>query len=203
MANHDRTNALVEEASLLTTLIHARRTVLPRRLAAPGPDARQLRDILEAAAAAPDHRELRPWRLVVIPEAARANLGEAFASALRERDALATAGQVEQAREKAFRAPLLLLAIVRTEDDDKEIPAFERVVSAGCAIQNMLLVATALGFGSALTSGKAMGSRALRELFALAPGEHALCLISVGTVASGKPGRPRPAVHDYVTELKP
>ena len=35
------------------TLIQARRTVLPRRLAAPGPDAQQLQRILEAAAAAP------------------------------------------------------------------------------------------------------------------------------------------------------
>ena len=191
------------EADFAATLIHSRRTVLPKRLAEPGPDAQQESRILEAAAAAPDHRELRPWRFVRIGTEARARLGEAFAAALRERDSLATAEQLEQAREKAFRAPLLLLAIVRTEDEDAEIPPMERVVSAGCAIQNMLLMATALGFGSSLTSGKAMESRTIRELFSLAAGEHALCFLSIGTVSSARPPRARPSAKDYVTELPP
>jgi len=193
----------MEAIDTITTLIHSRRTVLPKRLIAPGPVGEQLDQILEAAAAAPDHRELRPWRFVVIPQDARFRLGEAFAAALRERDPLATAEQVEQAREKAFRAPLLLLAVVRTEDDDAQIPPMERVVSAGCAIQNMLLMATALGFGSALTSGKAMESRAIRELFSLQAGEHALCFLSIGSVSSVRPPRARPCARDYVTELRP
>ena len=75
----------------------------------------------------------------------------------------------------------------------------ERLVSAGCAIQNMLLMATALGFGSALTSGKALKSAPLRTLFGLRDGESALCFISVGTVESTRPARPRPTVADYLS----
>nr|WP_309246823.1 hypothetical protein [Ramlibacter montanisoli] len=48
------------------------------------------------------------------------------------------------------------------------------------------MMATALGFGSALTSGKALGSPALRALFALAPEEQALCFISIGTIAGAR-----------------
>ena len=53
-------------------LIQHRQTILPKRLDEPGPDERQLELILQAAAAAPDHGELLPWRFVLIPAAARA-----------------------------------------------------------------------------------------------------------------------------------
>ena len=191
-----------QAAEWAQALIQSRRTVLPKRLAAPGPDARQLQQILGAAAAAPDHGELLPWRFVIVPESARGRLAEVFAQSLRERDAAATEEQLAQAREKAHRAPLLMVAIARTAGGDASIPAHERLLSAGCAIQNMLLVATALGFGSALTSGKAMDSRGLRELFSLAPEEQALCFISIGTVTAARRGRERPAVERYVSELK-
>jgi nitroreductase len=190
-------------AEFATTLVHARRTVLPRRLGEPGPDEGQLRTILDAAAAAPDHRQLLPWRFVLVPAQARARLGDAFAAALLERDAGATQEQQAEARGKAFRAPALLLAIARTSGGDEEITALERVVSAGCAIQNMLLVATALGFASSLTSGKALRSRALRELFAITDEEEALCFITVGTPVSTGRVRQRPAVDAYVSTLGP
>lgn len=183
------------------TLIHGRRTVLPKRLAAPGPDEEQLQRILRAAAAAPDHGERVPWRFVIVPQARRDALAEVFAASLRERDPQATEDQLAQAREKAFRAPLLMLAACDAGAAGDEIPAAERLVSAGCAIQNMLLMATALGFGSALTSGKAMASPGLRELFALGPREQALCFVNIGTIAGRQRGRERPDTARYVSEL--
>jgi nitroreductase len=186
---------------LATTLIHARQTVLPKRLAEPGPDAAQLAHILGAAAAAPDHRGLTPWRFVIVPGPARAALAQVFAAALAERDALATAEQLGQAREKAYRAPLLLLAVARLGTAGDEVLPTERIVSAGCAIQNMLLMATALGFGSALTSGKALQSSGLRHLFSLKDDEQALCFLSVGTARTRRTTRVRPAVADYVDTL--
>ena len=183
-------------------LIHGRRTVLPKRLAEPGPTPEELQRILGAAAAAPDHHDLVPWRFVIVPDAARPALAEAFAASLRERDAQATAEQVEDARAKAFRSPLLMLAIARTVGGDEEVSPAERLVSAGCAIQNMLLMATALGFGSSLTSGKALASPVLRALFALSGEEQALCFVSVGTIAGAKRARARPAVERYVSRLE-
>jgi len=187
---------------LACELIHTRQTVLPKRLCAPGPDARQTSQILAAAAHAPDHHELLPWRLVTVPASARAALGDAFAAALRERDAAATPAEIAQAREKAARAPLLLLAVVRLRDADEEIPPHERLISAGCAIQNLLLMAHALGFGAALTSGKALQSAPLRELFKLGQDEQALCFINIGTPEHPKPIRQRPAVERYVSVLE-
>jgi nitroreductase len=189
------------------TLIGSRRTTLPKRMQGPGPDASQLHQILEAAGAAPDHDQILPWRFVIVPGEARACLATAFEQALLERDALATTDQREQAREKAFRSPLLMLAIVRLNDaaadDTGGITPSERYVSAGCAIQNMLLMATAQSYGSALTSGKALQSAPLRALFSLGGNEEALCFINIGTIASQRPQRNRPLPDRYVTTLAP
>ncbi len=147
------------------TLCSARQTILPKRLLAPGPDSAQLEQLLGSAASAPDHGQILPWRFIVVPSEARGLLADQFAAALVERDPQALPHQAEQAREKAFRAPLLMLAVVDAGRGDLEVDVMERMVSAGCAIQNVLLMATAQGFGSALTSGKALKSRGLRQLF--------------------------------------
>ena len=188
-------------AAFAAALIQSRQTILPKRLGGPGPTTDELAQILQAAAHAPDHGQLLPWRFVLVPESARAALAEVFAQALLERDADASPAQTAQAREKAHRAPVLMLAVVDGERGDRGIDLAERLVSAGCAVQNMLLVATAQGYGSALTSGKALRSPGLRALFQLADAEQALCFISIGTVQSRKSVRARPAVHSYVSTL--
>jgi nitroreductase len=190
-----------EAADLVAALMQARQTVLPKRLGAPGPDAQQLHAIVAAAAHAPDHGQILPWRLVLVPQAQRARLADVFAAALLERDAAALPEQVEQARDKAYRAPVLLLAVVDGQRGDPAVGLNERILSAGCAVQNLLLMATALGFGSALTSGKALTSSGLRALFGLHGGEQALCFISLGTVLSRKAARVRPGPADYLTSL--
>ena len=191
----------LELATLAAALMQSRQTILPKRLIAPGPDAAQLALILQAAATAPDHGQLLPWRLVLVPQVERGRLAEVFGAALLERDAAATPAQVAQAREKAHRSPLLLLAIVDGQKGDAEIDLSERMASAGCALQNMLLMATALGYGSALTSGKALKSDGLRALFGLRAGEQALCFVSLGTVQSRKPQRLRPVPDAFFTTL--
>ncbi len=188
---------------LVGALIQSRQTILPKRLLEPGPDAAQLAQILGAAACAPDHGQLLPWRFVLVPQNVRALLAEQFAASLQERDADALPAQVEQAREKAFRSPCLLLLVVDGARGDPEVDLAERLVSAGCATQNMLLMATALGFASALTSGKALKSMGLRRLFALSDSDHALCFVSLGTAMGSRPGRIRPRVADFVSHLTP
>jgi nitroreductase len=197
--------ALFDEAPGLAahaaSLIHGRRTVLPKRLAPPGPSHAELVEILGAAAAAPDHGQLLPWRWTLIPDGQRATLADLFARALLERDASATPEQQAQAREKAFRAPTLLLLTVDGGCGDHEIDLAERLISAGCAVQNVLLMATALGYGSSLTSGKALKSAALRQHLALGAEQHAVCFISLGHAASQRAPRPRPVLADYFNVL--
>jgi nitroreductase len=95
----------------------------------------------------------------------------------------------------------LALAIARLGACEPDIDPLERMVSVGAAIQNFLLCAHSMGFGSSLTSGQAMRSDALRHLFQLSEGEHAICSINVGTAAKRKPSRLRPEVSAFVGSL--
>lgn len=190
-----------EICELTHELIHARQTISPRRLAAPGPSEEQFHRMLFAAAAAPDHGLLIPWRFVVIAQDKRHALGEVFALALIDRDPGATLQQIEDARSKAHRAPLLMLAIARLGPQEPNTPSLERMISMGCAVQNILLSAQSMGFGSGLTSGRAMDSKRMRDLFQLTQGEEAVCFINVGSVTQQKTPRMRPLPERFVSTL--
>ena len=178
-------------------LIHGRVHVSPKRLGSPGPNDSQKNQILLAANAAPDHGRMVPWRFIEISETSRKSLGEVFAQCLLERDQSASPIQLQEAREKALRGPLLLLAIANYVDETNEISKEEKLVSLGCAIQNILLSAYALGFGSGLSSGKALQSPRLRGLFNLPDHEDPICFITIGMVTKNKPGRKRPGLSEY------
>lgn len=180
-------------------LIQSRLTTLPKRLGHPGPSAKHLYALFKAASAAPDHEQIQPWRYVVVPLSCRQHLAEIFGQALTDRDPDATEEQVAQAREKAFRAPLLLLVVVDSAKGDPSVDIGERLIATGCAIQNMLILATAMGFGSGLTSGKALDSSVLRERFGLKACERAVCFISMGTVTSIKAPKSRREPHEFVS----
>lgn len=186
----------------IQAVISGRANVSPKRLSEPGPSREQLGELLSLAVSAPDHGQLSPWRFLLIPKEHRHRLGDAFAAALIERSPSATLEQIESAREKALRAPLLLVAIACWGGVESNIPETERLVSLGAAIQNVLLGSCAMGFGSGLTSGQAMNEKPLRDLFRLRSDEAAVCFINIGTVNSHKASkRERPNINDIFSVL--
>ncbi len=186
------------DAAAALALIAARRQCSPRRLLAPGPDAAQTGALFEAAAAAPDHGCRTPWRFIVVPAWRRAALGAAFAAALRARDALASPADLQAAAAKASHAPFLAVAVTR---DDPQVAADERLLSLGCALQNILLAAQGMGFGSGLVSGAALHAAEMRKLLRLRDDERAVCFVAVGTVRQSRAARTRPCTHDFVELL--
>jgi len=178
-------------------LIHGRTHISPKRLGDPGPSAAQKQTILLAANAAPDHGRMVPWRFIEIQNSSRPALGKVFRECLLDRDQGATAIQQQEALDKASRGPLLLLAIANYQDDKDDISKQEKLISLGCAIQNILLSAYAFGFGSGLSSGRALQSDRIRTLFQLAKDEEPICFITIGTVQKNKPGRIRPSLSNY------
>lgn len=183
------------------TALAARRNHTLRRLVAPGPDAAQLDRIVAAGAHAPDHGLLRPWRFVLIPGEKRADLGEVFAQALLQRDPACGDEALATARDKAQRSPCLLVAVLRDDPGQRAIPRHEKLVSLGCAIQNMLVASQSLGFDSGLASGAAMDAAGMRALLRLQECEQAICFIGFGTSSKPKPPRPRPDPADYLSIL--
>jgi nitroreductase len=184
----------------LQDLQAARRNVSPRRLHAPGPDQAGLHRIVAAAAHAPDHGRLRPWRFVLIGSASLAGLGAAFEAALLEREPDCDAERRARARERAFHAPCLLAAILADEPPLGAASRAEKLVSLGCALQNMLLAAQAMGYAGGLASGGAMDSTPVRALLRLAPHEQAICFLAFGSADAPAP-RARPQPGDYFSVL--
>lgn len=179
-------------------LIHGRVHVSPKRLIEPGPTAEQKLSILGSAKAAPDHGRNTPWHFFEISVPSRPLLGLVFKECLIERDPLASSVELQEAYAKAFRGPLLFLAVAKLGITPDGVSEHEKMVSLGCAIQNILLSAHALGFGSGLSSGKAITSQSLRDLFKLAPDELPICFITIGTVSKNKSGSAlRPDLSTY------
>lgn len=186
---------------LAADIISSRQNISPKRLVEPGPSTEQAEQMFNAAAAAPDHGLLTPWRFVLVPEHRRVDLAEVFALALIDRDPSAALAQIEDARSKAYRAPFLALAIAKLGSCEPNIPKLERMVSLGAAIQNILLSAHSHGFGSGLTSGQAMQSLRMRRLFGLVEGDEAVCFVNIGTVLKRKVFRLRPSTETFVSTL--
>jgi len=120
-----------------SALIHSRQHVAPRRLVDPGPGLAQVQTILAAAGAAPDHGKLLPWRFVLVPVDKRQVLAEVFGLALQDRDPQATVEQIDNAQEKAHRAPLLLLAIARLAGSDPELEAARAQAGQDCDLPSL------------------------------------------------------------------
>lgn len=185
----------------LWSVLAARRNTSLRRLLAPGPDEESLQRICEAAGHAPDHAKQRSWRLIMIPAHKRSELGMAFVDALEQREPGLDEHARKAAYDKAFHAPCLLVAILRDDPVPSNVPQAERLIALGCAIQNMLTAAQALGIASGLASGASLASPSMRRLLGLQAGEQAVCFIGFGTAVSLKAPRPRPQPAQYLTVL--
>ena len=186
----------------LLSLIASRRSVAPKRLQPPGPDDGQLLQMVNAAACAPDHRGLRPWRLLRIADHQRAALADLFEACLRDRsgphDPAPSEPDVARSRDKAQRAPCLLLAVLKTTPDDPEVPLTERAVALGAALMNLLLAAHGLGFAAMLTSGRAVRSARFAQAMGLAADEQAVCFVAIGSARMAQ-RRARGSAADYLS----
>jgi nitroreductase len=158
------------------------------RLTDPAPDEDQLRLILSAAANAPDHGRLRPWRFLVVRGSARAQLGQAFADALARRTPESSAQMLEAERKKAERAPLIIVVSAEVQPNPK-VPEVEQIVAVGAAAQNILLAAHALGFGAFWRTGAAAYDDFVKERLSIPAAESIVGFIYVGTLGAPLPER--------------
>ena len=168
------------------------------RLAAPGPDQAALEKILQSAVRAPDHGRLRPWRFVVIPEEARSRFGEVLAASLKRREPDAGPESLARERQKALRAPVIVVVAARLKASEK-IPDVEQIISAGAAAQNIMLAVHALGFGAMWRTGPPAYDPALKEALGLAANDAIVGFLYIGTRVGGSAPVLRPVPEKFVT----
>jgi len=164
-------------------------------LGAPPPSAEAIEAMLEAAARAPDHGRLRPWRLILIEGDARRSFGEILAESLARRNPLAAEPALAREREKALRAPLIIVVATRCDRSGK-IPVVEQIVSAGCAAHGLMLAAFAQGLGAFWRTGEAAYDEAVKGALGVGSDDLIIGFIYVGTDTGGGPSRSQPVVQE-------
>jgi nitroreductase len=154
------------------------RTSSPR-LSGTVPNKSALEALFQAAMRAPDHAQLRPWRFLLIEGDDRKNLGDLFVKAQSEDNALLTEVEIDKTRCKPLRAPLILVAIISIQAHPK-VPEIEQVLSAGAAIQNILLAAYAQNIGAMWRTGSMAFHQTVMDGLGLASNEKIAGFVYIG-----------------------
>jgi nitroreductase len=181
--------------------IFGRRSI--SRLVEPGPSPDDVHRLLLAGAAAPDHGELRPWRFIVLSGQAKDDFGKVLVDAYRARVAEPHPTALEKERTKLGRAPLVIaVAAVRRASDS--IPWAEQENAAAAAAQNILLAATALGYGSMWRTGDVAYDPNVKAALGLASDDAIVGFLYIGTPREdkAKPAR-QPDLDGLVEEWHP
>jgi nitroreductase len=173
-----------------------------RALTEPAPDEGTLELIFSAAARAPDHGRLRPWRFVVVRGAARERFGALLAGQLRRTHPQVAADSLERERLKAFRAPLIVVVAAHC-DPAVKIPPIEQTLAAGAAAHAMMLAALALGFNAMWKTGDAAYDASVKQALGLGPEDAIVAFLYIGTESAERAPPAPDEWRDRVRELQP
>ena len=151
------------------------------RLTEPGPSRDDLERLLKAAARAPDHGRLKPWRFIVLNGPDRTPFAKAAAAAKRLRVPTMTDEQVASEQQKIERSPTIVLAACVVDRAKTKIPEIEQVIAVGAAVENLFLAAHALGYGVMWKTGAAAYDPAVKAAVGLRPDDHIVAILHLGT----------------------
>ena len=182
------------------SVLRHRRSTPSRLLGPPGPDAAQLRALLECAVRVPDHGKLAPWRFIAIAGDAKVGLCEFLGRRSLERDPNAAPAVVEKDRLRFSHAPLVLAVVGRLSPGHK-VPEQEQLLSGGALCFQLLLAADALGFGAQWLTGWPAYDEAVRARLGLGTDERVLGFIHLGTARESAPERERPDALALLSRL--
>ena len=174
----------------LINWIKSRRSI--GNLSIPAPTESQIRAAIDCAVTAPDHKKLRPWRFIVTQGNARHDLGRAFlaaaeAQALQEGEALS-----EKSRQKTYNMPLrapVIITVVTQMQVHKKVPPFEQMLSAGAAVQNLILALQAQGFSTVWRTGLLCNEPAVKAYFGVGPDDYVTAFVYTGSSPCDMPTR--------------
>lgn len=178
--------------------LNQRRSVPSRLLGEPGPDARQLEQLLQTAIRVPDHGRLVPFRLLLLRGDARLALGAALAEIHARREPDVAAAVLAKDRNRFAAAPLIVAVIARIDAQHPKIPQQEQLLSAGCVAYNLLLGAQALGFGAQWLTGWAAYDREVAARLGLSEGERVIAFVHIGSARGDGPESTRPRLAELL-----
>jgi len=177
----------------------SRESISARYLVEPAPSEAERARAYTAAMTAPDHGAIRPWRFFEMEGAALERLGDVYAEQAARTMENASPEAIDEARKKALRSPLLIAVGAVVRENHPKVPVIEQVIAAGCAAQNLMTAFHAMGYGAIMVTGNRAYDEGVKAALGLAPKDHIVSFIHVGTPQADRPAKPkqRPAFQDH------
>jgi nitroreductase len=184
----------------ISQLIRHRRSIYPKQYSGDVIDKKIIEEILENANWAPNHKISEPWRFTVFAGAGLKKLGEFMADQYRN-ESMKNGAFDETKFEKTKRKPLLashVISIGMKRDEKERLPEIEEVEAVACAVQNMMLTATAHSLGCYWSSGGVTYYEGTKSFFGLETKDKLLGFIFLGYPKSAWPEGKRRSIQDKV-----
>jgi nitroreductase len=151
------------------------------RLGRPGPTPEHLARMLDAAAHAPDHGRLRPWRFIVVDADMRDRFAVAAATAKRVKLPSMSEEQFAAECEKMRNSPTIVVVGCTVRREQTKIPEIEQVIAAAAAAENLFLAAHDLGYGVMWKTGAAAYDDGVKAAIGLSALDHIVAIMHLGT----------------------
>ena len=178
-------------------------------------DQEHLELILKCALTAPDHKALRPWRYIICCPENREALGDIIfraSLALKAQQANGDVTDIAETEKEAIKrkidqkmksAPYIIIATLKV---DVEVPIneIELILSAGAAIQNIIIAAESMGYSCFWRTGDWAYNPLLIEMLGLSKTSKITGFIGLGKMENQKMAGPtkRPAFEEHFSYFK-
>lgn len=187
--------------STISTIIKTRRSIKPVAMNGKKIPDYQVESLLELADWAPTHGFTEPWRFVVYGTAS--DFSHQHAELYK---CSATPENFDQAiynklYDQGDKASHVILAIMKRGSLPK-IPVIEEVEAVSCAVQNILLGATALGLASFWSTGGMALRPPMKEFLKLAEDDHVIGVLYLGYADNNPKGSRGIPLEEKITWIR-
>lgn len=161
-------------------------------LSIPAPTHAQIKAAIDCAATAPDHKKLQPWRFIITEGNARHQMGRALLAAAEAKALVEGETLSDKDRKKMATLPLrapVIITVVTHMQEHKKVPPFEQMLSAGAAVQNLILALKAQGFSTVWRTGLLCNEPAVKDYFDVSAEDYVTAFVYTGTSPCDMPVR--------------
>ncbi|MFK7866016.1 MAG: nitroreductase [Alphaproteobacteria bacterium] len=166
----------------IQAFLNERQSAVKGRLTPPIPSDGQLYEFAQAAMAAPDHGAICPQRFFILHETGQERLADLYEAQLLMKKPDAALDDIQQARLKATRAPLLVIIAAKLTQNHPKVPVIEQVIAASMAGYGFMLSLHAAGYGARLITGEVAHSDSLKTMIGLDPADQIIGILQIGSL---------------------
>ncbi len=187
--------------STISTIIKSRRSTKPVAMNGKKIPDYQVESLLELADWAPTHGFTEPWRFVVYGNASEFSHQHAELYKCSTTPENFDQAIYNKLYDQGDKASHVILAIMKRGSLPK-IPVIEEVEAVSCAVQNILLGATALGIASFWSTGGMALRQPMKDFLKLGEDDHVIGVLYLGYADSNPEGNRSIPLEKKITWIR-